>query len=85
MTKTIIPGEIYEYLVPRWSWKTNQGEKIWKCECKKCGGTCYIKEQAIMEHVVTNCGCTTENGIDWHYIPKTNITSISNIYHLRRK
>lgn len=38
-----------------WSWKAN-GETIWKCRCE-CGGTCYVKDRALMDCIVLDCGC----------------------------
>ena len=29
--------------------------KVWKCTCE-CGGYCYVREDALIDGIVKNCG-----------------------------
>ena len=44
----VIPEMHFGCLTTRWSWKNHSCRKVWKCTCK-CGGYCYVKEDALTE------------------------------------
>ena len=53
--KVVIVEKRYGELTAKWYWNSKSG-KVWKCLCK-CGCVCYVKETALLQHVVTDCGC----------------------------
>lgn len=50
----IIPEMTFGSLTTKWSWKSKD-QRIWKCTCK-CDGYCYVKEEALVDGTVKNCG-----------------------------
>lgn len=50
----IKPNQQFGNLVTRWSWNSRSG-RVWKCGCS-CGGYCYVKEYALQNDLVHNCG-----------------------------
>lgn len=50
----VIPEMTFGSLTTKWSWKSKD-QRIWKCTCK-CGGYCYVKENALVDGMVKNCG-----------------------------
>lgn len=55
--KAIISGYRCGLLTAKWSWNA-KSDRIWKCTCK-CGNSCYVKELALREKIVMDCGCNT--------------------------
>ena len=53
----IKPGDRVGNLKAIWCWKAKY-DYIWKCSCR-CGKYCYVKERALLERIVTDCGCGT--------------------------
>lgn len=54
--KTVIKeNDRFGLLTTCWSWIHNK-TIIWKCLCD-CGNVCYVKEVALLNHVVNDCGC----------------------------
>jgi hypothetical protein len=51
----IIPEMHFGWLTTKWSWKNHTCRKVWKCTCE-CGGYCYVREDALIDGVVKNCG-----------------------------
>lgn len=51
----VIPEMHFGCLTTRWSWKNHSCRKVWKCTCK-CGGYCYVKEDALIDGFVKHCG-----------------------------
>ena len=47
-------------LTTKWCWKNHNFRRIWKCTCE-CGGYCYVKEDALINEIVTDCGKCEEN------------------------
>lgn len=56
----VIPGMRFGALTTKWSWKNHNFRRIWKCTCE-CGGYCYVKEDALINGIVTDCGKCEEN------------------------
>lgn len=56
----VIPGMRFGALTTKWSWKNHNFRRIWKCICE-CGGYCYVKEDALINGIVTDCGKCEEN------------------------
>lgn len=49
-------GDTFGKLTAVWSWKrSGEKERVWKCTCK-CGGYCYVKDNALVQGIVKNCG-----------------------------
>ena len=51
----VIPEMTFGSLTTKWSWKNHTCRKVWKCT-RECGGYCYVKENALIDGVVKNCG-----------------------------
>ena len=51
----VIPEMRFGCLTTRWSGKNRTCQKVWKCTCE-CGGYCYVKEDALIDGIVKNCG-----------------------------
>lgn len=53
------PGDTFYKLTAQWLFKSKT-ENIWKCTCT-CGGYCYVKENALEQDIVKECGKCKEN------------------------
>ena len=56
--KKIIANYQYGNLIPKWFWRQHNGENVWKCTCLSCNKPCYVKERALTENLVFDCGCS---------------------------
>lgn len=50
-------GKVYGFLAPKWYWNDKSGERFWKCTCLLCHSPCYVKERALDNRIVVDCGC----------------------------
>lgn len=58
MTSIIKQGDTFNNLTAQWIFIKKKGN-VWKCTCK-CGGYCYVKEKALVEGIVSDCGKCAE-------------------------
>ncbi|MGL5437426.1 MAG: hypothetical protein ACRDBO_18930 [Lachnospiraceae bacterium] len=56
-SKEVISGNTYGNFLAKWSWKSANGEHIWKCSCLLCGNPAYVKEKSLLHKLIDNCGC----------------------------
>lgn len=54
-----LSGMKFGMLTVKWYWNSKDGERVWKCLCS-CGRPCYIKELALLDGYVKDCGHCTD-------------------------
>lgn len=54
MKQRISNGIRFGNLTTEWSYGSGDN-KIWKCTCS-CGKICYVKERALLNNIVKDCG-----------------------------